>query len=233
MRLSQREDKQWAPDSCQSGLVPCSWDSPHRFRSHQSQKKIAVVDFKVSKGNSHQIGSWGEFCSGALSWAWYCSGRLRLILRTSRLTDGREHTRTKRLRTSETSIFRSRPGCFNASGTLLTLQTQVSDPEQSSLTVSPCFAAQSMAVSVSKDFEYWVELSWKVVVFLSWQLDGSPEHLLRMESSLSLQLLSKLFIALGGRPFSVWYFAFDAGDLDSVLAGKAGLFAVSYLGSLL
>ena len=66
------------------------------------------------------------------------------------------------------------------------------------------------------------------VVFLSSQLDGLPERRLRMESSLSLQLLSELFIALCDKPFSVWYLVLnDLEGLNSVFAGKAELFGAS------
>ena len=66
------------------------------------------------------------------------------------------------------------------------------------------------------------------VVFLSSQLDGLPERRLRMESSLSLQLLSGLFIALCDKPCSVWYLVLnDLEGLNSVFAGKAELFGAS------
>ncbi len=66
------------------------------------------------------------------------------------------------------------------------------------------------------------------VVFLSSQLDGLPEHRLRMESSLSPQLLSELFIALCDKPFSVLYLVLnDLEGLNYVFAGKAELFGAS------
>ena len=66
------------------------------------------------------------------------------------------------------------------------------------------------------------------VVFPSSRLDGLPERRLRMESSLSPQLLSELFITLCDKPFSVWYLVLnDLEGLNSVFAGKAELFGAS------
>lgn len=65
-------------------------------------------------------------------------------------------------------------------------------------------------------------------VFLSSQLDDLPERRLRMESSLSLQLLSELFITLYDKPFSVWYLVLNYSEgLNSDFAGKAELFGAS------